>query len=436
MHNSLARTAATLVSTLGAVIALSGFSPLAAHAQSFPPNPATQPQRSPQTNSTQENSAQKLILDLPEEIVLPSTLQRPTVRFTMTQPQMFKVGDNPSVQIATIVNSTKPLACKIEQLGSKGACQLVFEDGIPEGSYTVAVSTRATPSSPKETAYCRIESQPAAFGADFEQAFNAFQPEFGERFTLKTALPFPSKPLAPYLFYAISLGQDQAEETPYTEEFRSPMIPGIARTVALSLVWKHPQTGEKLVLLRRRTDTEQKKPTIYGNPILESAPTAKSAKASNKAAQMGKLKPNETEFLIKNILVSFAIPVDADERQSPPVQILAQSTDLEITDIALDLKHPQTSLRLFKNGIPEPESTYRADETTLQAAGTAEVAPRWLHVITTVRLKKLPIFADRLPRSLMGMLMVRVSAKLTNRKAAKTVTNDALVPVPIRIDLQ
>jgi hypothetical protein len=383
-----------------------------------------------------------LITGLPEKLAVPTTLAKPIVKFTVANPEAFKAGANsiggnntsanPRVEIvATSLTATPPAVppYSVEPLGSKGACQLVFEKPLPEGTYTVNVSYQAGGVTDRKT--LALSAYSIASAQTVQRTLDTVKPRFGERFTVQTLFPYDIAPLKENLVWSCSLGFDQREETPFAETFRSPLIPAIARKATLELVWKHPQTGERVVLATRTMDTEQRPPVFYGQAEIDLPPPQKGRKSV--------LKPDETEFVIRGLALNYAVPIDADERQTPAQVVKAELGDVAITDIGIDLTDTRTGLAIIFTDVCcgknpyDPKAPYKADYSTVQSSGTFENGS----FLITVRLKKIPKFTnDKRERMMTGLLVVKIVAKLTNRKAGKSVTEQLMMPVPVRLFVQ
>jgi hypothetical protein len=191
-------------------------------------------------------TAQPLITGLPDKLAVPTTLAKPVVKFTIANPESFKAGSNvsganPRVEVASSSLTGTPPAVPpytVEQLGSKGLCQLVFEKPLPEGSYTVNLSYQAGGTT--ERKMLALSAYATASAQTIQRTLDTVKPRFGEQFTVQILFPYDIAPLKENLVWSCSLGFDQPEETPFTDSFRSPLIPAIARKATLELVWKHP----------------------------------------------------------------------------------------------------------------------------------------------------------------------------------------------------
>jgi hypothetical protein len=401
------------------------------------------------------NASNDIINGLPTKIIFPTTLQRPTIRFSVAQPQAWKSGVNPTVQLLSVsLAKTTPTPVPIvEQLGSKGLCQVVFDKPLTEGTYQLSITYKSDSGS--DTRICTIEVYSGTVSDETLKSINAIKPRFGERFTVSLPPSFDLLPMREYLFWSYSLGADQKEDVAFTETFRSPLIPGIARTVTLELTWKHPQTGERFILAGTKAETEQLPPPFFGEAMVDVAPPPQPGKKSKNA-----LRPNEAEFVINNLGIKYKIPVDVDERQSPPAVIYAEPTDITVTEMTLDLADKRTELIIQKEAppqdkqapvpqgygcltctpgfVPDPKAPFTASPQNISVTPSALLSKEHdaIFLTLTVRLKNIPVFTDKKPRIMRGLVFVSIKATVTNRKASKIAQNQITVPVPFQIALQ
>lgn len=367
---------------------------------------------------------QPQILDFPSKFAIPDKLQRLVIRFTVLPPEQFKsgaVGANPAVQVT---GAAQTAGVRVEPLGSKGVCNLVFDKPIPRGLSTIILTYQA--GGKTERKECVLNVVETSFSEQTTQAFSFIKPMFGKSFTLETVLSPTVQALKNSLFIAYSLGFDQKEEVPYTENFVSPLIPGIARKVALDVLWKHPQTGERVVLLNRIVDTEQTPPECTGTPIVEMLDVSRQS-----ASKKSPVKPGTLEFLVKGIQLNYAVPVDVNERKQPPVPILAEINDVEITDMSADVTF-KTNLQIFKGEEPDPKAPFVVSAKTVQANGTFDNGAFTI----TVKLRDLPKLTDTHLYSLRGVVALNIAANVLNRKASKAASVKASIPVSINIPLK
>lgn len=355
------------------------------------------------------------IFDFPSKLVVPDKLRRCAIRFTVQPPDALKPGSNPSVQIAGLVSSPG----RWEALGSKGVCQIVFDKPLAPGGYAIALTYAAAGKSVRKE--CLLTVVESAFDEQSAAALGSIKPVFGEPLSVRTALPPVAAALRENLFLAYSLGMEQKSEIPYQESFSIPFVPAAARSVGVAVVWKHPQTGERLTLIEGAAETGQTKPTFAGTPVAELPPV------KNKT-----LKSGEVEFLIKGASLNYAVPVDADERDPrAPKRTFAELGDVRVTEMGVEMLDERSKLQVFKGDAPDPSARFSPSPATVQAKGFFEDGKFTL----TVKVRNVPKFADSHARSLRGTLVVKFAAEVTNRKAQKTVSAEALLPVPVNIPL-
>jgi len=362
------------------------------------------------------------ITDLPKRFALPDKLERLTLQCSVPDPTKAPLV----VELKNAQGDVLPKPT-VTPLGSKGRMNITIEKPLQVGQYRLTATwspSNATSNTVGDAKECVITVVPSALPEQIPQAFQTIRPVFGQQFGLITELPPSFAPLRENLFLEYALGFDQKQDVPYVEQFASPYIPGTARKVSLALVWKHPQTGERVPFITRTVDTEQLKPEFVGSPVVEPFTPKKGAKSPSSL--------NEFTCVIKGLGLRYVVPVDVDERSTPPRQVFSEIGDIEISEIGVDVNDARNTLMFFKNQEPDMKAPYKISPENIESKGTFENG-----VFTViVRIKNIPKFSDAQQRLLRGALVVKIVASVVNRKASVKASNTLSVPALVSFLLQ
>jgi hypothetical protein len=262
--------------------------------------------------------------------------------------------------------------------------------------------------------------------AVLKNALDTLKPRFGQPIILTFALPVDFAPLRNNLTWSLAIGTTETVEQPFTDSLITRFLPASAKTVTLELVWKQPQTGKRVVLASRTMPITQMPPQYYGRPFIEGL--------TEKQAKQMRLQAGETAFTIRGPALLYRVPIDAetDTTANTVRLLLSDTSDIEIAEMGVDMTNPLTELGIYKQGRPDPSSTFKLSPATMRVTSRFEGGV-FVHL---VRLRGLPAFKDKKERMLIGALMLKVSTKLTNRRADTSVLSPLVMPVQVRIVLQ
>jgi hypothetical protein len=276
----------------------------------------------------------------------------------------------------------------------------------------------------------RIEITPTT-QAVLKNALDTLKPKFGQPMILRFALPADFAPLKPNLVWSLAIGTTATIEQPFTDSLITRFLPASAKTVTLELVWKKPPTAERttverVVLAGRTMLTEQMPLQYYGRPFIEGL-------TERKAKQM-KLRAGETAFTIRGPALMYKVPIDAEtDTTLHTVRLIpSELNDVEVVELGVDLSSPLSELSIYKEGRPDPSSSFKLSPSTVQVQSGLEAGV----FVSTVRLRGLPAFKDKKERMLVGSLMLKVVTRLINRRAGVAVLSPLVLPVQVGIELQ
>lgn len=386
------------------------------------------------------------------KIITFDKLQVTKIGFTVRPTTYFKPG-NPILEIKPLSPGGSSLAgmWRIEQaqtqlgqvtgLSPDGALQnqpkrlnIVFDKAIPAGDYMLKLTYSG--GGKFDTASTLLKVLPSQLDAKSVKTLANLKFGFGKRLIVRSALPPEAELPLQQFFIDYTLGNERTvADNPYTQQFSGPYIPASAKKVKVAVIWKYPETGERVPLFSKDIEPDQAAPdVILINPIVEvkssgGTDVPKVRRSSSKKP----VTPANFQLSIKGIIVDYEVPVDADNKDPQNSKSLKATVDMVEagSDAEIDYADPNTKLVIYNGDEPDPTSSWAVSGNTFFI--TSGVYSEGTFPIT-VQVKDLPPKPSAESRILRGIVMVKVGARIVNRKAGKssTVANTS-IPVPINI---
>jgi hypothetical protein len=378
-------------------------------------------------------------------------LQVTKISFTVRPASYFKPGTNPIVEIkpsipggvtpridvaqTQLAANLAPGDAAVAAANQPKRLYIIFDKPVPAGDYTVKLSY--TGGGKTDTASTLLKVLPSQLEAKAMKTLGNLKFAYGKRVTFRSKLP-PEAEL-PLQQFAIdyTLGNERTvADNPYSETFTGPYIPASAKKVKVQVVWKYPETGERVVLWSKDPEPEQQAPDIVANnPIVDKKSDGKDVPKLGKGGGGGKkpVQPDNFQITVRGITVDYEVPIDADNKDpNNSKKVNATLDNVEpLGDAEIDYSNADTQLRVYNGDEPDPTSTWQVGGNTFYVVSGAYNEGSFP---LTIQVKDLPPKPKNEQRTLRGTVAVKVGAKIRNNKAGKSsAPASTTVVIPVNI---
>jgi hypothetical protein len=373
-------------------------------------------------------------------------LQVTKIPFTVRPRSYFKPG-NPNVEIKPNISGWRIEAVQGAAAALPSAdgaspvanqpqrVYLVFDKPVPSGDYQIKLSYVG--GGKTDTSSMQLRVLPSRLDQKSEKQLASLKFGYGKRVALRSKLPPEAElPLQQFVI-DYTLGNERTvQDNPYTEGYSGPYIPASAKKVKIAVIWKYPETGERVPLFSKEVEPEQTMPEINAlNPVAEKkgekdAPPKKGAKGKKPVV------PDNFQVSVRGIQVDFDVPIDADNKDPNNSKAIRAALDNveAVGDAEIDYSSSDTQIRVYNGDEPDPTSTWTPTASTFYVVSGAYNEGAFP---LTIQVKDLPAKPPAESRILKGQIAVKVGARIRNTKAGKvSQPNNSTVIIPINIPYQ
>jgi hypothetical protein len=357
----------------------------------------------------------------------------------------YKPG-NPNVEIKPAINgwriepiqgaSGAPVASLDGAIGTANAPKrlyLIFDKPVPAGDYNIKFSYVG--GGKTDTASMLLRVLQSRLDAKSEKSLSNLKFSFGKRLALRSKLaPEVELPLQQF-FIDYTLGNERTvADNPYSESFTGPYIPANAKKTKLQVVWKYPETGERVAIFNKEVEPTQAPPDITAtSPVVDK----KNEQVQKKPSKSKKpVVPDNFQVTVKGIQVDYEVPIDADNKDannSKSVKAGVENVEA-MGDAEIDYGNPETQLRIYNGDDVDPTATWSATGSTFYVTSGAYNEGAFP---MTIQVKDLPPKPGTETRTLRGSIVVKVGAKIKNPKnGISSAPAQTTVTIPINVPYQ
>jgi hypothetical protein len=339
------------------------------------------------------------------------------IRFKVRPASYFKPG-NPNVEIKPSISGWRiePVQGSLAQNAPApegGAANqpkelyLIFDKPVPAGDYNIKFSYAGA--GKVDTTSMLLRVLPSKLDDRSEKALQNLKGFFGKRLTFRSN--FRPDAILPLNQYAISYQLGNAPPVPdeqYNPVFNGPIIPASAKKVKASIVWKYPETGERVTIWSKDIDPVQTPPDIVlQGPSVEKKTENTVKKSVSKSKKP--VQPDGFTIVIKGVVVEYDVPVDVDPKNpNSPKRATADNVE-QVGEAEIDFTSDETKLVVYNGDEPDPTATWQANASnfSLVNATFAEGA-----FTLTINVKDLPPKPASEQRRLYGQIAVKAGARI------------------------
>ncbi len=390
------------------------------------------------------------ISDLAPKVIIFDKLQVTKIPFTVRPALYFKPGSSPMLEIkpetpggASLTGQWRIEEAKTQLVDAGGVpgapvtnlpkkLFIVFDKPVPAGDYRLKLSYAG--GGKVDTTSALLKVLPSQLDAKSMKNLVALKYSYGKRLSLKSKLLADAEMPLQQFFIDYTLGNERTvADNPYTEGYTGPYIPASAKKVKIQVVWKYPETNERVPLFQKELEPDQQPPDINASSAIAEMKSSGAVKPKPSKSKKP-VAPDNFQISIKGIAVDFEVPIDADNKDPNNSKPLKATLDNVEAVGDAEVIYNETQLHIYNGDEPDPTSTWQPNGTTFSVLSGAYSDGTFP---ITIQVKDLPAKIATEPRTLRGTVVIKVQAKIVNKKAGRySVVGGGTVTIPINIPYQ